>query len=283
MIPAAVRERIEAALDGIEREHDVQILLAVESGSRAWGFPSPDSDYDVRFIYLRPLDWYVSLSPRRDVIELPIAGDLDIAGWDLRKAMGLLLKGNPALLEWLCSPIVYRARPEAAAIRGLAERGPHRHAARHHYLSLARSQHARWIAGRETVSLKKYFYCLRPALALMWLRTGVDRVPMDLSGLLAGVTLEPEILSAIDDLLTLKATSTEMGEGPRLASLDRLIEDELSLATRHCGEPPPMAPEFLADAEALFRTIVFGSAVDYVCPRLTLTMQSPEGGEATRP
>ena len=85
----------------------MQILFAFESGSRAWGFPSPDSDYDARFVYARSLDWYLSIAPGRDVIELPIEGDLDINGWDIQKALGLLLKPNPVLLEWLSSPVRY--------------------------------------------------------------------------------------------------------------------------------------------------------------------------------
>ena len=101
------RKQILEKLRLIEQEHDVQILFAVESGSRAWGFPSPDSDYDARFVYARSVDWYLSIDPGRDVIELPIEGDLDINGWDIQKALGLLLKPNPVLLEWLSSPVRY--------------------------------------------------------------------------------------------------------------------------------------------------------------------------------
>ncbi|MEM6906851.1 MAG: nucleotidyltransferase domain-containing protein, partial [Pseudomonadota bacterium] len=100
-----MRAEIMAKLTGIERDFGVRILFAIESGSRAWGFPSPDSDYDVRFVYVHPTDWYLSLTPGRDVIELPIRDDLDIGGWDLRKALNLLLKPNPVMLEWLSSPI----------------------------------------------------------------------------------------------------------------------------------------------------------------------------------
>ena len=106
-IESAVREEIGSVLCDLERDHGVKILLAVESGSRAWGFPSPDSDYDVRFVYVHAMDWYLSIEPGRDVIELPIDKTLDVSGWDLRKALHLLTKSNPALLEWLESPIIY--------------------------------------------------------------------------------------------------------------------------------------------------------------------------------
>ncbi len=119
---------IDAALDGIAAE--VRILLAIESGSRAWGFPSPDSDYDVRLVYARPLPWYISVERRRDVIEQPMRDDLDIGGWDIRKALALLCKGNPVLIEWLASPTVYRGDAGAMErLRGFAAQVDHRRAA----------------------------------------------------------------------------------------------------------------------------------------------------------
>lgn len=121
-IAPAIRARIDTTLVDLEIRENIRILWAVESGSRAWGFPSPDSDYDVRFVYVRPLEWYLSLNPGRDVVELPIVDELDVAGWDLRKALRLLVKANPALLEWLSSPIVYRATAEVEGLRTLALR-----------------------------------------------------------------------------------------------------------------------------------------------------------------
>ena len=99
MIDPAFRSRAEAALAAVEQEDGVRILLAIESGSRAWGFPSRDSDYDVRFIFVRPLAAYLSIVPPRDVIERPIGADLDLGGWDLRKALGLMVRSNAVVLE----------------------------------------------------------------------------------------------------------------------------------------------------------------------------------------
>ena len=101
---------IHRQLDEIESVHNVSILYAVESGSRAWGFASPDSDFDVRFLYVRPVLDYLRIRPMRDVIELPLTGDLDTNGWDIVKALNLFRSSNPALLEWLRSPIIYRER-----------------------------------------------------------------------------------------------------------------------------------------------------------------------------
>jgi predicted nucleotidyltransferase len=99
----------------------------------------------VRFLYARPVEWYLSidLEHRRDVIEVPIAGNLDINGWDLRKALQLFRRSNLPLLEWLGSPIVYYERYTVAAkmrragatflfaarqLLPLPEHGPHEHA-----------------------------------------------------------------------------------------------------------------------------------------------------------
>ncbi len=103
-----MRKKIKEQLRRIEDAENIKILLAVESGSRAWGFASPDSDYDVRFVYIRSLEDYLRLDATRDVIELPIDDVLDINGWDLQKTLRLLHKSNPTLFEWFSSPIVYK-------------------------------------------------------------------------------------------------------------------------------------------------------------------------------
>src|ERR1700739_4004605 len=103
-----VQQRVLAELAQVERDQEVQVLYACESGSRAWGFASRDSDYDARFLYVHPREWYLSVEDRRDVIERPLEDDLDVSGWELRKALRLLRKSNPPLLEWLKSPVVYR-------------------------------------------------------------------------------------------------------------------------------------------------------------------------------
>ncbi len=257
-IPSAVRERIDARLDAIEQMHAVRILFAVESGSRAWGFPSPDSDFDVRFVYAHRLDWYLAIDQRRDVIELPIEDDLDISGWDLRKALQLLIKPNPVMLEWLRSPVVYRADQAAMdKIAALGERTAHQRPSTHHYLHLAESQYRRFIDGKSSVPLKKYFYCLRPALALLWLRTHPTApVPMSLNALREGVTISPETGAFVDDLLRRKAKSKELGKGPRAPALDRMIIHEIETARADLDRLAPTDGSLLDEANSLFREIV---------------------------
>jgi len=118
-IAAGIRAEIDARLTDIEARFGVRVLYACESGSRGWGFASPDSDYDVRFIYVHSLSWYLKVSAQRDVIEVPISDELDINGWELRKSLGLLKKGNATLIEWLDSPVVYRA--DADFLRAIRE------------------------------------------------------------------------------------------------------------------------------------------------------------------
>lgn len=262
-ISQEVRDKIGFSLDAVEDAHDVRIVFAVESGSRAWGFPSPDSDYDVRFVYVRPAEWYLSLEKQRDVIELPIKDAMDINGWDIKKALPLLLKGNPALLEWLQSPFVYRRSPCVDDLASLAERINHRKAAGHHYLHLGLNAFRSQIAGRDRVQLKKYFYCLRPALALLWSRThSWGRIPMDMPTLLAGVELPPSVWEAIDGLLEAKERSSEIGEGNRIPVLDAFLEMEFSLARARAPRPPEIDSSLIGKAQVLFLKIVLGEAPD---------------------
>ena len=159
-----MRQRIIEELRGIEKKKNVRILLAVESGSRAWGFASPDSDYDVRFIYVRPQNEYLRLDPLRDVIELPIDDLLDVNGWDLYKTLQLLHKSNPTLFEWFLSPIVYLETEFADRFRGIMNTYFSSKRGSYHYLIMAERNYREYLRG-DTVKVKKYFYVLRPILA----------------------------------------------------------------------------------------------------------------------
>lgn len=151
-----MKDTIRSRLDAIQASENVCIVYACESGSRAWGFPSADSDYDVRFLYVRPAEWYLSIDEKRDVIERPFEGGLDINGWDLKKALRLFRKSNPPLLEWLGSPIVYLEKyPVAARMRELARVSYSPSACQYHYLHMARGNFREYLRG-EIVWVKKY-------------------------------------------------------------------------------------------------------------------------------
>ena len=241
-------------LDEIERDHGVRILFAIESGSRAWGFPSADSDYDVRFLYVRPVEHYLRLDPPRDVIETPIDGLWDVNGWDLRKALNLMRKGNAVIVEWLRSPLIYREVGETAnVLRDLADQHVDVEHAVRHYHGLMGSQYRRDIAGRQTVRLKKYFYSVRAAAALEWVRLHASVPPMALPDLLDGGCVPPHVRAVLDPMLTAKIQSKELGEGPRIPILDEYIE-EMEGWARDTGLIRPHRPtaEFLAATDDLF-------------------------------
>jgi uncharacterized protein len=231
-IPENVQAVIRTRLDAVAREQEVRVVLAVESGSRAWGFASPDSDYDVRFIYVRRVADYAALFTPRDVIERPIEDEIDLSGWDLRKALSLGLTWNPALVEWLTSPITYSENGwEADALRQLFARPLNHDALVRHYYGLASKQFARHVGGRSAVNLKKYFYVVRPAVALLWIETRPDETPpMSLPLLLDGVALPADVGAAIVSLRERKSTTNEFGTGEPIEALDRFCRERLSWA-----------------------------------------------------
>lgn len=244
---------IRVTLDRVAREEGVRILFAAESGSRAWGFASPDSDYDVRFIYAHPRDWYFSIAEARDVIERPLDSRLvDLAGWDLRKAMRLFLKSNPAFYEWLTSPIVYYDDTAfAPAARALFEQHADLNVLDHAYHSIASGQVS---GGNATdIKLKRYFYTIRPLLALQWTRERQTLPPMNLQRLMDGVRVPGDVRSAILDLLDRKHSTPELGKGPRIPVLDRWIGESLA-AFDPASRPRTRngASRALEDANTLF-------------------------------
>jgi len=261
-IPSEVRRTIDARLNEIERDHKVRVVLAVESGSRAWGFASVDSDFDVRFLFVRRVEDYVSLFAKRDVIEQPIDSALDVSGWDLRKALSLGLKWNPALIEWLTSPISYRESGwEAEALRGLFARPMGRDALIRHYYGLAVKQFGRHIEGRGEVNLKKYFYVIRPAVALMWIEQRPHTTPpMSLPELLEGVRLPAAVASAIVDLRARKAEMSEFGTGARIPALDEFCIHWITWGADHLPEQIVQRDQdAVREAEIIFRASAFGT------------------------
>jgi predicted nucleotidyltransferase len=228
-----VEETIRFHLNKIEASENIRIVYACESGSRAWGFPSADSDYDVRFLYVRPVAWYLSIDDKRDVIERPIYEGLDINGWDLKKALQLFRKSNPPLLEWLGSPIVYLEKYSVAGrMRQLATVHYSPTACLYHYLHMARGNFRDYLKGDE-VWVKKYFYVLRPILAMNWIEKGWGVVPTNFNVLVNQLVTEPKLRSEIDRLLAAKRAGAELDQGPRIAPISEFIESELERWERH--------------------------------------------------
>ena len=223
-----IRAQIIDKLSAVEMAHGVRVVYACESGSRGWGFASPDSDYDVRFIYVRPVHEYLRIWPLRDVIEEVPGPVFDVNGWDLRKALQLLAKGNATLVEWLSSPVVYRE--DAALLKRLREAAalvyqPAR--GFHHYLHMARSNYREYLQG-EQVRAKKYLYVLRPILAAQWSLLKNEAPPMRFESLVQALVQDPEVLAEIADLLREKRAVAEQDLMPRKHHLNAFIDASLA-------------------------------------------------------
>lgn len=228
LVSDEVRAEILRRLARAEAEHSVRILYACESGSRAWNFASPDSDYDVRFIYAHEADWYLSfdVEQRRDVIEYRIVDDIDCNGWDIRKALYLFTRTNGALLEWLRSPIRYIEQgPLAQRLRELAPRAFDARALCYHYSHMARGNAREYLFG-DQVRLKKYFYVLRPLFAIRYIEEGRGVPPVAFEDLVEAVAPE-QLRAPIADLLALKRRSGELGLGEPVPVIGTFIEREL--------------------------------------------------------
>ncbi|SHK70452.1 nucleotidyltransferase domain-containing protein [Hymenobacter psychrotolerans] len=250
--------RIQTALTQLETTHGIRILYACESGSRAWGFPSPDSDYDVRFIYSHPAEWYLTLDDGPDTLNFPVDAELDLAGWELRKALKLLRGSNAALFEWLQSPVVYAA---AAGFR--AALGPllpacwNPRAGLHHYLGQLRRGVEEDLTG-EQVRLKRLFYALRSALAARWIQRHPDQVPpMEFAALRE--LLPIELHGQAEELLTRKATADEKTTVPRPAALGAFLQAEYAAGQAARATLPVLRhSEPTAALDAVFRAWLAG-------------------------
>lgn len=253
---------VQKKLRDIANEHDVRILLAVESGSRAWGFPSQDSDYDVRFIYARRKDAYLSVKDCRDVIETPTLHDqvlgvpLDLNGWDLRKTLQLALKSNPVLIEWLVSPLRYSHNDDAlSGLLAFAKEVGNLQAFHYHYDRLARNAWEQIQQNADQVKLKLYCYALRPVLAVQWILRYEQTPPMDMSSLCKELTAEKELLHEIDILIQRKAVANEGDIIQRNTMLDAYIDSVLCTKAERVAETAPDSG-LIERADQLFRALI---------------------------
>lgn len=251
---------VDRRLAEIVRTQGVAIGLAIESGSRAWGFPSPDSDYDCRFLFVRPAEDYLSPWPKRDVIETPLVDDIDLNGWELGKALKLLLKGNAVVIEWLMSPIVYDGDPGFRdELTDFAFRWSSRTGVMRHYLHLGEGQRRTYFADGKEVKLKKLFYALRPAAALRWLRLHPDRAvaPMHFMTLMEQSDPPADVLATAHELIRRKSRTRELGRGPLPPEIEAFVDGEFAATRAILPERAPRpSAEAKAAAEALFRETV---------------------------
>lgn len=252
-----MRDRILHQLQQLEKTEGITILHAVESGSRAWGFPSPDSDYDVRFIYIRSCEAYLRLEKPRDVLELPIDEELDISGWDLDKALRLLHGSNPTLFEWCQSPIAYKTTPLFQSFLPTIHAYFADKSGLWHYLSTAEGNYREYLKG-ERVRVKKYFYVIRPLLACRWILENHTPPPMRFTDL-ADTQLEPALRPVVRELLRIKMAAPEVEEMPRIDALNAFIEDNLPRLRARIEALPRENPPDWAPLNALFLSAVYSA------------------------
>src|ERR1700759_3744672 len=252
--------QIDATLDGIADEHRVFLPIAIESGSRAWGFPSPDSDYDCRFVFVRRAADHLTPWPVRDVIEIPLEGDLDANGWDLGKALRLLLKGNAVIVEWLRSPVVYRGQDWFRdAFLEFARHSVNRSAIGRHYLHLGERQRRVYFGDGTSVAQKKIFYALRPAATLRWLRLHPAEAiaPMHFPTLMAECDPPAALKEEVADLMGRKAQTRELGSSSLSPAVAGFIDSEFELArSTFEGARPEAQTDIGARAEQFYRMVV---------------------------
>ncbi len=225
-----IQKEIQDHLSAIEREREVRILLAVESGSRAWGFASPDSDYDVRFIYVQRPEEYLRIDGTEEVIEWHLDETLDINGWDLRKALLAFGKGNPNVMEWTNSPIVYRKADDWEEIRTVAMSYFSEKAALCHYYGTAKSTLQNHLMG-EQIRYKKYFYALRPLFCCRWIELYHTVPPMRFEDLMQlfrdpRSSLNGELYDAVNELLVRKSLTEEGNLNPQMPLIKSFIVSE---------------------------------------------------------
>lgn len=229
-VSLAMRAEITQQLARLEQDLNIRVLFAAESGSRAWGFASPNSDYDVRFVYVPAPEWYFSVSPKRDVIERMLPGDIDLSGWELRKALRLFKRYNGALNEWLDSPVQYCTKGDTAEqLRQLMPLMFKPAAALHHYASMANTALSA-MPQDAPVSSKKLCYLLRALFACRHIHALKTQPPTMFQAMLLAHAKSPAERAWIEQMLQAKALAPEHALTKLSAAMRQSYADEIDVA-----------------------------------------------------
>jgi len=246
-------EEIKKELSRLERQHDIKILYAVESGSRAWGFASTDSDWDVRYLYIHKPDWYLDIDDKKDSQEEILPNDIDLSGWELKKALRLSRKSNPPLLEWLRSPIVYsESFSTANQLRELTQHYFNPKSCIHHYLHMAEGN-LRTYLQKEEVRAKKYFYVLRPLLACDWIKENNTMAPTEFQLLVDTQVKDSALKQEIENLLARKIAGEELNESPKIQLINDFWEQKLDYYSTFVQSLEKQAPPDTERLNELFK------------------------------
>tara|TARA_R110001599_G_scaffold184627_4_gene378549 strand:+ start:18957 stop:19727 length:771 start_codon:yes stop_codon:yes gene_type:complete len=222
-----MESEIKKELSRLESELKIKILYAVESGSRAWGFPSTNSDWDVRFIYAHKRDWYLSIDEKKDNYVKILPNDIDLSGWELKKTLKLFRKSNPPFMEWLDSPIVYKeSYSTISKLREVSENYFNPKSCMYHYLSMAEGNFREYLKG-DKVRIKKYFYVLRPVLACMWIERTNEMAPMEFDLMVDAEITNTEAKKDVKNLLVRKKAGEELDWEPKIDSIDQFLDEKI--------------------------------------------------------
>jgi predicted nucleotidyltransferase len=222
-----MKYEIVQKLNDLEIDNGITVLYACESGSRAWGFSSIDSDYDIRFIYIRKLSDYITITDKPDTLEFPIVDNLDFSGWDLKKFLQHIYKSNGVMFEWLQSPIIYYAKDTFVSDNLNLSRAHFRaKPTLYHYLGLTKRTF--WdIKETDKVKIKRYFYAIRPILAAKYIIDNNEIPPMTIQSLMDTVKGISDLRTMIEDLMAEKETQEESFLIKRIPEIDNYIENEI--------------------------------------------------------
>ncbi|MBR5608808.1 MAG: nucleotidyltransferase domain-containing protein [Elusimicrobiaceae bacterium] len=251
-----MKEKIIKKLEELEKEHHIKIFHAVESGSRAWGFASQDSDYDVRFLYYHRPEWYFSVSKQADnLVQMQENNLLDFAGWELKKTLLLLIKGNMSLYEWIHSPIVYKQSKEFDAFQALAQEFYNPKALMFSYVGLAENN-CKAYADREKPKLKKYLYILRTLAACHWIEQRKTPPPIEMDKLKEVFRHEPLIWDFLNNLIEEKKKGTELGVIDSPVLINRWIEEQLSYYKKLADRLPDSVKDTTLLSNFFYKTVM---------------------------
>lgn len=240
----------------LEREYDVKVLYACEAGSRAYGISNGASDYDVRFIYVHPLDWYLSIDEKRDVIEKPISNQLDMSGWELRKALQLLKKSNPSILEWLHSDVVYdEDEGFMNTVRDLAQKAFNPIAVLHHYRKMAK-RNLQELGQGEEVAVKKYLNVVRPVLMCSMIMKSGQFFGINIWYAVDALTHNKRLKEELRFLLETKVHSPSQTKMHRLSHVDAFVEEQMEEIEIYLQDAKGRSVDITEDLNDLFRSTV---------------------------
>ena len=251
-----MKQYIIQKLTDLEKQHHIKIFHAVESGSRAWGFASQDSDYDVRFLYYHQPEWYFSVSKQADnIVKMEENNLLDFAGWELKKTLLLLIKGNMSLYEWIQSPIVYKQSKEFETLKALAQEFYNPKALMFSYVGIAENNYNAY-ANKEKAKLKKYLYILRTLAACRWIEQQQTPPPIEIDKLKGVFRQDPLIWEFLNHLIEEKKKGTELGLIDSPALINRWIEEQLSYYTSYATSLPDLVKDTALLSNFFYKTVM---------------------------